>query len=65
MNIRIAYCNSASGNDYTAQKKWDANLDAYRNARAQGIQPDGSSPASVRNAVAASEATGKAYVSSR
>jgi hypothetical protein len=31
---RVAYANSAKGLDYTAQKKWDAELSAYRDARA-------------------------------
>lgn len=36
---RIAYCNSAGGSDATTQKKWDANLESYRAARAEGLQP--------------------------
>ena len=42
-------------------KKWDNELKAYRDARAQGIQPDGTSMAKVRAAVDASEKTGVAY----
>jgi hypothetical protein len=42
-------------------KKWDAELQAYRNARSQGIQPAGTSMKAVQDAVKASENLGKAY----
>ena len=58
---RVAYCNSAGGRDYTQQKKWDKNLSDYKDARAQGIQPSGTSPDKVRAAVEISNATGTAY----
>ena len=61
-SLRVAYCNSASGKDYTDQKAWDRNLDAYRAARRQGIQPAGTSRASVDRAVRISNETGKAWV---
>lgn len=60
-NARIAYANSANGSDLTAQKKWDNELQEYRNARAQGIQPDGTSLKKVRQAVDLSNQTGMAY----
>lgn len=47
--------------DRTAQQKWDRDLDAYRDARRQGIQPAATSRASVDRAVAISDATGTAY----
>jgi len=43
------------------EKKWNAELEAYRNARAQGIQPAGTSMAKIREAVEASNAVGKAF----
>ena len=58
---KVAYCNSAGGQDYTKQKKWDAELDAYRDARRQGIQPSGTTMAAVERAVAISDKTGHAY----
>ena len=58
---RVAYANSASGQDYTAQKKWDRDLDFYKNTRAQGIQPSGTSREQVQRAVEISNLTGKAY----
>jgi len=44
-----------------ASKAWDAELSAYRDARAQGIQPSGTTMAKVREAVDISNATGVAY----
>lgn len=43
------------------EKKWNKELDLYRSARAQGIQPDGTSTAKVRKALEISEKTGVAY----
>jgi hypothetical protein len=42
-------------------RKWDKELQAYRNARAQGIQPDGTSMRQIEKAVKISDKTGKAY----
>jgi hypothetical protein len=58
---RVAYCNSANNMDYTAQKQWDKTLDAYRDARRQGIQPSGTSRAQVERAVAISNESGSAF----
>ena len=58
---KVAYCNSASGQDYTAQKQWDRDLAAYQDARSQGIQPSGTSRQQVENAVALSNEVGKAW----
>lgn len=60
-STRVAYANSANGFDYTAQKKWDRDLAAYKDARAQGIQPSGTDRASVDRAVALSNEVGKAW----
>jgi hypothetical protein len=59
--LRIGYANSAGGQDLTAQKKFDKNLDAYRAARAQGIQPAGTDRASVDRALALSDVSGTAF----
>lgn len=59
--LRVAYCNSAGGYDLTTQKKWDGELDAYREARRQGIQPASTKRDAVDRAVAISDATGTAY----
>ena len=42
-------------------KKWDAELQAYRDARAEGIQPAGTTMKAVQEARRASEALGRAY----
>jgi hypothetical protein len=42
-------------------KKWDKELALYRTARAQGIQPDGTSTAKIRKAMDISNKTGIAY----
>ena len=42
-------------------KKWDSELNLYREARAQGIQPDGTSTAKIRQAMDVSDKTGHAY----
>lgn len=60
-SLRVAYCNSANGYDFTQQKKWDADLAAYSDARAQGIQPASTARTSVDAAVAMSNETGKAW----
>jgi hypothetical protein len=41
--------------------KWDAELKAYKDARAQGIQPAGTSMAKVQEAVRISDKVGKAF----
>lgn len=42
-------------------KKWNSELQAYRDARAAGMQPAGTTRAHVEQAYKASEALGKAY----
>lgn len=61
-NIRIEGCRSATGGpDRTAQKKWDAELDAYKAARSQGIQPAGTTMPKIQSAVEVSNKVGKAF----
>jgi hypothetical protein len=43
------------------KKKWNNELKAYADARAQGIQPSGTSMKKVQAAVAASDKIGQAY----
>lgn len=62
--LRIAYCNSAGGGgDATAQKKWDKDLDAYRAAVRQGMEPETTRIQDVNAAVRWSEKNGVAYSS--
>lgn len=58
---RVAYANSATGLDYTAQKRWDRELDAYKDARRQGIQPSSTKTDAIQRALEISNATGTAY----
>ena len=58
---RIAYCNSATGLDYTRQKTLDKDLAFYKEARSQGVQPAGTARPQVENALRISEKTGTAY----
>ena len=54
----------ASGNiiaSGTTQKKWDKELAYYRDARAQGVQPAGTSRAAIEKALEASEVINKPY----
>lgn len=44
-----------------ATKKFNRELDAYKEARAQGIQPAGTSMKKIQEAVQASETLGRAY----
>lgn len=45
----------------TTQKKWNAELNAYSSARAQGIQPGGTSMKQIEAAHKASATLGRAY----
>jgi hypothetical protein len=59
-NLKVAYC-GIGGGDATEQKKWDAELDLYRSARRQGVQPDGTRRDKVMAALEASNSAGAAY----
>lgn len=60
-NLRVAYCQSVKGSDYTRAKSNDRELQAYRDARRQGIQPAGTTMPKIREAVELSNKVGKAY----
>lgn len=60
-SLRVAYCQSAAGLDFTAQKKADRELAAYKDARAQGIQPSGTRMAQVEQALKISDSTQTAF----
>jgi hypothetical protein len=54
----------ASGNivaSGTTQKKWDKELDFYKEARAQGVQPEGTSRKAIEKALDASEVLNRPY----
>lgn len=61
--LQLATGDAAGGlvaNGWT-NKKWDAELQLYRDARAQGIQPSGTSTAKIRRAMDISDKAGKAW----
>lgn len=45
----------------TTQKKWDKELDLYRSARAQGVQPGSTKTKDIHKALEASEILNKPY----
>lgn len=51
----------ASSNREVSKAKWNAELDAYADARAQGIQPAGTRMGQIQAAVEASDTIGRAY----
>lgn len=59
--LQLATGDAASNKNGMSQKKWDAELNAYSNARAQGIQPEGTSMAKIKDALDKSDKAGKAY----
>lgn len=61
--VRTLQLNTGDANSskVMSNKKWHGELDAYREARDQGIQPEGTSMDAIQRAVEASEAMGKAY----
>lgn len=59
--VKTYLASPSKGLDGTKQKKWDAELSAYANARKQGIQPDGTTMQKVTQAIKASDKVGAAY----
>lgn len=51
----------SKGLDGTRQKKWDQELELYRRARREGIQPDSTNLPDIQRAMKASDAAGAAY----
>ena len=51
----------ASSMRVVSRRKWDAELNAYADARRQGIQPAGTSMKAIKDAHKASENLGKPY----
>lgn len=47
--------------DTQRSKRWDKELQAYRDARSQGIQPSGTTMTKIREADEISQKTGQAF----
>lgn len=60
-SITTSGASPSKGLDMTSRKAWDRELDAYRSARRQGIQPDGTTMPKIEAAIRASDAAGAAY----
>jgi hypothetical protein len=60
-NTRTYLAAPSRGLDGTAQKRWDAELGRYYEARREGIQPDGTTMPKVMEAVRLSDEAGAAY----
>lgn len=59
--VKTYLASPSRGLDGSTQKRWDAELSAYRDARRQGVQPDGTTKAKVESAMRLSDAAGAAY----
>jgi hypothetical protein len=55
----------ADSRRFMTNKAFNSELEAYKEARAQGIQPSGTSMKKIREAVTASETLGRAYDASK
>lgn len=61
LQLSTGDANSGLVDNGWTNRKWDNELKLYRDARAQGIQPDGTSTAKIRQAMDVSDKTGHAY----
>lgn len=60
-NTRVGWAKSASGLDLSTEKRWDKELQDYRDARAQGVQPQGTQTHQIQAAMKLSDQTGRAF----
>ena len=60
-SLRVGWAKSAKGLDYTAEKRNEAELQAYRDARKAGVQPAGTRTPQIREAMELSAKAGAAY----
>ena len=61
LHLNTGDANSGLTANGWTEKKWDRELDLYKSARKQGIQPDGTSTAKIQKALDISDKTGVAY----
>lgn len=59
--VKTYLASPSKGLDGSTQKRWDNELDLYRRARKEGIQPDGTTLTKVTEAIRASDTVGAAY----
>lgn len=61
LELSTGDANSGLVDNGWTNKKWNSELDLYKEARSQGIQPDGTSRAQIEKAMDISDKTGHAY----
>jgi hypothetical protein len=59
--VRTYLASPSKGLDGTTQKAWDRDLHLYREARRQGVQPEGTTRAKVEDAMRRSNEAGAAF----
>lgn len=59
--VKVGWADHVNGLDRSADKRHEAELSAYRDARSQGIQPDGTTMPQVKAALEISDQLGAAY----
>jgi hypothetical protein len=59
--VRTYHVAVSKGFDATAQKKWDRELEGFRQASAEGIRPDGTKWSKIDKARRLSDKVGAAY----
>jgi len=64
-NIRIGYCRSAANVDYSAARHNERELARYKAARAEGIQPGGTTTEHVDRALRQADKLGRAVDASK
>lgn len=65
LNLQTGDAKSGLIENGWTQKKWNKELKEYSDARAQGIQPKSTQTKDIRDAVAKSEKSGKAFDASK
>lgn len=60
-NLKTHVETPGTGYSPAAYKRWDKRIDAYKDARANGIQPAGTKQSQIDAAVKASDASGQAF----
>ena len=63
--INVGWVQHLKGLDLGREKKWNRELDAYADARRQGVQPAGTKLAQVEKAMQISDKVGRAFDATR
>lgn len=63
-NLKSAVSIPGKGYDRAVQSRWDKRIDAYKQARSEGIQPQSTRASDIQAAVKTSDAQGSAFIAS-